>query len=155
MEYKYNLKDNVLIIEKVEIPPYSLEENVIGICSSCELDLVSVSYHLFENNEIIVVKCPECGMMYANIYDIEWNWLEEVPISQFFPSHQKNDSNASEDIRILKNISMKQLSTIFSSAEIDAIFAKASGEKYIRQYLYRARKKYPDFEEVFGIKLQV
>ena len=50
---------------------------------------------------------------------------------------------------------MKQLSTIFSPAEIDAIFAKVRGEKYIRQYLYRARKKYDYFEEVFGIKIQV
>ncbi len=73
MEYKYNLKDNVLIVGKVEIPPYSLEENGIGICNTCESDLVSVSYHSFENNKIIMAKCPECGMICANIYDIEWN----------------------------------------------------------------------------------
>lgn len=155
MEYKYNLKDNVLIIGKAEILPYSLEENGIGVCSSCESDLVSVSYHSFENNTIIVTRCPECGMMYANKYDIEWNWLEEAPISQFFSSHQQNDPKASEDIEVLENIPTKQLSTIFSPAEIGAMFAKARGDKYIRQYLYRARKKYLDFEELFGIKLQV
>ena len=155
MEYKYNLKDNLLIIAKAEIPSYSLEENEIGVCITCESNLVSISYHSFENNKIIVAKCPECGMMSANIYNIEWNWLEETSISQFFYSHQQNDSKTSEDIKALENIPIKQLSTIFSPAEIDAMFAKARGEKYIRQYLYRARKKYDYFEEVFGIKIQV
>lgn len=155
MEYKYDLKDNVLIIGKLEIPPYSLEENIIGVCSTCESNLVSVSYHSSENNKIIVGRCSKCEMMYANLYDVEWSWLEEAPISQFFSSHQQNDPKANEDIELLENIPLKQLSTIFSATEIDVMFAKARGEKYIRQYLYRARKKYPDFEEVFGIKLQV
>jgi len=156
MDYKYDLKNNILHIDGMQVPSYNLEENEIGVCSKCDSDLVSVSYHSFNNTVIVVARCNACDVMYANIYDADWGWVDEVPTSQFFPSTRPQDNSTTiGDIEALESIPMKQLRTIFSPAEVDAMFAIARGKKYVRQYLYRARKKYGNFEEVFGFTLQI
>lgn len=50
---------------------------------------------------------------------------------------------------------MNKLTTIFSPSEIESMMAKSLGKKYVRQYLYRARKKYEKFQDVFGITLDI
>lgn len=55
----------------------------------------------------------------------------------------------------LTNVPMNKLTTIFSPSEIESMMAKSLGKKYVRQYLYRARKKYEKFQDVFGITLDI
>ncbi len=152
MEYSYDLKDKDLYIDENQINAYSLEKNEIGNCSNCDSILMSFSYHTVEDKNIIVTKCASCGAFYANIYDSDWNWVEEVHISllpiQILISNQRID-----DLEGLKSIPIKKLEAVFSKGEIEALFSRAKNETPIRQYLYRARKKYKLFEEIFDTKL--
>lgn len=152
MEYSYDLKDKDLYIDENQINACSLEKNEIGNCSNCDSILMSLSYHTVDNKNIIVTKCASCGAFYANIYDSDWNWVEEVHISllpiQILISNQRID-----DLEGLESIPIKKLETVFSKGEIEALFARAKNETPIRQYLYRARKKYELFDEIFDVKL--
>ena len=165
MNLEYDLKNNVLCIDKCQLPSHGVENNEVGICSSCEANLLSISYHTFNEELVIVSKCGNCGLVYANIYDNNWAWLDEVVISHFSDDicnnnakcaiERRSDDNINEKLKSLNNIPMKQLVTIFSPAEITAIFARAKGDECVRQYLYNARKKYDKFEDVFGIAIDV
>lgn len=55
----------------------------------------------------------------------------------------------------LNQIPTEQLEAVFSKAEIQALFQKANHEKYVRQYYHRAKKKYKDFEKIFGIRINI
>lgn len=149
MDIKYDMKLNVMQVEGTDIYPENLESNFIGVCSNCNSDVKSLSYHPFEEGMIVAGICNLCKTVFAIIYDREWNWQGEMPISDFFNSKMSNE------LKSLDGIDKKKLATIFTPAETDAMYAKARGEKYVRQYLYRARKKYVDFEELFGIHLDI
>lgn len=78
--------------------------------------------------------------------------------------HEKGESNKARisDRSVLEvyytdlsKVPLNKLNTIFSPSEIEAMFSKSLGEKYVRQYLYRARKKYKKFQDVFGITLDI
>lgn len=174
--YSYDLKKNILYSGAQRIPAYELEENDIGTCGSCGSTITSLSYHELYDEFVIAGKCVNCGTLSANIYDNEWNWVREIAISHFSRSipadisentslmipdarEQKNENsqeiNEINDLELLNSIPMKQIETIFSPTEIKAMFARAKGEKCIRQYLYNARKKYHKFEDVFGIKFTI
>ena len=152
MEYSYDLKGNNLCVEENRIPAYSLEENEIGNCTSCDSILMSLSYHAAEESTIVVTKCITCGTFYANIYDSEWNWVDEVKVS-LLPIPIYISSQIIDDWNGLESIPMKKLEAVFSRGEIEALFARARNETPIRQYLYRARKKYKLFEEIFDLEL--
>ena len=152
MEYSYDLKENDLYIGENQIHAYSLEENEIGNCSRCDSILMSLSYHKAGERTIIVTKCSFCGAFYANIYDSEWNWVDEVQVS-LLPIPIPISNQRIDDWKGLESISMKKLEAVFSRGEIEALFARAKDETPIRQYLYRARKKYELFEEIFDLEL--
>ncbi|HHV25523.1 MAG: hypothetical protein PHG79_06765 [Methanosarcina sp.] len=152
MEYSYDLKGNNLCVEENRIPAYSLEENEIGNCTSCDSILMSLSYHAAEESTIVVTKCITCGTFYANIYDSEWNWVDEVKVS-LLPIPIYISSQIIDDWNGLESIPMKKLEAVFSRGEIEALFARAKNETPTRQYLYRARKKYKLFEEIFDLEL--
>jgi hypothetical protein len=59
-----------------------------------------------------------------------------------------------DDLEGLEKISMKKLEAVFSKGETEALFASAKNESPIRQYLYRARRKYALFEEIFEMRLE-
>ena len=166
MNFEYDLKNNVLCSDENQFPAHGIENNEVGICSSCKANLLSISYHTINEDLVIVSKCDNCGLIYANIYDNNWAWLDEVIISHFLDGISKNDvkcnsivygsdDDLNEKLQSLNNIPMKQLKIIFSSAEITAIFARAKGDDCVRQYLYNARKKYDKFEDVFGIAIDI
>lgn len=152
MEYSYDLKGNNLYVKENRIPAYSLEENEIGNCTNCDSILMSLSYHAAEESTIVVTKCITCGTFYANIYDSEWNWVDEVKVS-LLPIPIYISSQIIDDWNGLESIPMKKLEAVFSRGEIEALFARARNETPIRQYLYRARKKYKLFEEIFDLEL--
>ena len=152
MKYSYDLKRNDLCIGENRIPAYSLEENEIGNCTSCDSTLVSLSYHAAEKYTVVITKCISCGTFYANVYDSKWNWVDEVQISLLpFPIHIS--SQIIDDWSGLESIPMKKLEAVFSRGEIEALFARAKNETPTRQYLYRARRKYKLFEKIFDLEL--
>ena len=152
MEYHYDLSNNNIYVGENKISAYSLEKNEIGNCSSCDAIIISLSYHSIGENIVVVTKCAACGAFYANIYDSEWNWVDEAYIS-LLPITIPIFTQIIDDFEGLDKIPMKKLESVFSRGEIEAIFAKSRNENPIRQYLYRARKKYILFEEIYDIKL--
>jgi len=170
MVFKYDPSNNFLQVDNTIVPSYDLTENPIGTCSFCDAQIISQSYHDLGDNVAVVAYCERCGASFINLYDREWNWLSEHPISHFFTYTESNmyKKDASNEARIsdsplseelyytdLSKVSMNKLNTIFSPSEIEAMMAKSLGEKYVRQYLYRARKKYKKFQDVFGITLGI
>lgn len=149
MDFRYDVDKNVMQVDGIDLHPMSLEDNFIGICSNCNSDVNSLSYHSYENGMIVAAKCSLCDTVFAIMYDEQWNWQGEKSISQFF------DLKSSNDLKTLDSIDKKKIAIIFTPTETNAMYAKARGEKYVRQYLYRARKKYNDFEELFGIQLNI
>ncbi|WP_410509897.1 hypothetical protein RSJ42_07145 [Methanosarcina hadiensis] len=154
MEYKYDLNEKALYIEENRLTAYSLEKNEIGNCTSCDSVLMSLSYHTAGENIVVVTKCVSCGAFYANIYDSEWNWVDEAQIS-LLPIPIPISSPVIESLEELEAVPIKKLEVIFSKGEIEALFARAKNRTPVRQYLYRARKKYELFEEIFGLKLDL
>ena len=154
MEYSYDLNGNNLYIEESQIPAYSLEENEIGNCSNCDSLLISLSYHSVGEKIVVVTKCVSCGAFYVNIYDSKWNWIDEAPVS-LLPIPIPISNQIIDDCKGLEAIPIKKLEAVFSRGEIEALFARAKDETPIRQYLYRARKKYELFEEIFDLRLEL
>jgi hypothetical protein len=152
MEYSYDLKENDLYIGENRIHAYSLEENEIGNCTNCDSMLMSLSYHAAEEGTVVVTKCISCGAFYANIYDYGWNWVDEVKV-YLLPIPIPISNQIIDDWKGLEAIPLKKLEAVFSRGEIEALFSRAKDETPIRQYLYRARKKYKLFEEIFDIEL--
>lgn len=163
MDCKYDTNESVLYVNRYIIPAYKFEKNEIGSCSSCNSELSSISYHIYKNCYLVVTECISCKTLYLNIFNNSWDWQNEIPINLVndIPADKTDDLNSqnnietNEELEMLNNIPIKQLEAIFSPTEIEAMFAKARGNEYVRQYLYRARKKYQDFEDVFGIKLSI
>jgi hypothetical protein len=154
MEHNYDLKTNHLYIEESRLPAYSLEKNEIGNCSNCDAILISLSYHSAGETIVVVTKCASCGAFYVNEYDSEWNWIDEAPVS-LLPIPIPISNQIINDSKGLERLSMKKLEAVFSRGEIEALFARAKNETPIRQYLYRARKKYELFEEIFDLRLEL
>jgi hypothetical protein len=136
------------------MPAYSLEENEIGNCSNCDSMLISLSYHSVGETIVVVTKCVSCGAFYVNIYDSNWNWVDEAPVS-LLPIPISISNQIIDDWKGLETIPLKKLEAVFSRGEIEALFARAKEEIPIRQYLYRARKKYELFEEIFDMRLEL
>ena len=154
MEHNYDLKTNSLYIEESRIPAYSLEKNEIGNCSNCDAIIMSLSYHSVGDTIVVVTKCASCGAFYVNIYDSGWNWIDEAPVS-LLPIPIPISNQIIADYKGLERISMKKLEAVFSRGEIEALFTRAKNETPTRQYLYRARKKYDLFEEIFDLRLEL
>lgn len=166
MVYEYDMSNNTLYLDSVELPLHSQEENVIGTCNNCRSVVQSVSYHSRNGENIVTAKCTNCSTFHAIIYDDQWTWLGEERVSTnpksniddayiglqgpVIENHIDND-----ELQYLSSISLKKLNAVFSPAEIEAMFLKASGQKYVRQYLYRARKKYSHFHELFDVVINI
>ena len=154
LDYRYDLQDNVLYMGETPMPAYSLEENEIGTCTHCDSAMVSISYHDSGEEIVVATRCTACGAFSANIYDPEWNWMDEAPIS-LLPVPIRISNPVVRDLEGLESIPIKKLEAVFSRGEIEALFARAGEKSPIRQYLYRARKKYEQFEEIFELKLEL
>jgi hypothetical protein len=164
MVYEYDIINNALYLDSVELPLHSQEENVIGTCSNCNSDVQSISYHVRNDNMVVAARCTNCDTVHVIMYDDLWNWLGDEIVSTRFISENNTtpstvtkaiESHDSDDLLYLRSIPSNKLSAVFSPAEIEAMFFKASDQKYVRQYLYRARKKYNNFNELFDTILNI
>lgn len=149
MDIRYDIEKNVMQVDSVNLEPQSIDMNFIGVCSHCDSNVVSISYHSYENGMMVAGKCNSCNKLFAIIYDKDWTWKDEELIFQFF------DVENSNNLKFLDEIDNKKLKAVFTPAEINAMYAKVRGEKYVRQYLYRARKKYADFKDLFGLQINI
>ncbi|MDV0447110.1 hypothetical protein MsAg5_09840 [Methanosarcinaceae archaeon Ag5] len=237
MTYQYSRKNHQLFWNGKKLQLIDSEMNEIGACVKCKSPLESVSSYKFEFDSessavsdapayAVVSKCVSCFSFYADIYDLNWSWIDETEpvliedagpadetaagnisgtsVTQIPPEYEsttktvnpmtatESEYSEKEDVTInnnpvtgspssksgpkktrsrkykipvysdivssaddLNQIPMIQLKSVFSEAEVEAMFAKANGEKPIRQYFHRAKKKYPVFEEIFGIKIDI
>lgn len=154
VEYRYDLNEKTLYIEENRIPAYSLEKNEIGNCTACDSMLMSLSYHSAGENIAVITKCISCGAFYANLYDSDWNWVDEVQIT-LLPIPILISNPVIYSWKELEAVPIKKLEAVFSKGEIEALFDRAKDKTPVRQYLYRARKKYDLFEEIFDLRLEL
>ncbi|WP_338102913.1 hypothetical protein [Methanolapillus millepedarum] len=195
------------------------EMNEIGACVQCKNPLESVSSYQIESQipksgpaYVILSKCVSCFSFYADIYDLNWSWIEEsdpmllektileessesmnlelnkvmpeIEISKNKETNEDQDLSSKNNLPLppqkrtgqktknrkynipvysdivesaddLKKIPLIQLKSVFSESEIEAMMEKAKGEKPVRQYFHRAKKKYKIFEDIFGIKINI
>lgn len=131
-----------LIFEGRRLEPVSLERNIVGFCSKCDMDLESLAYHTTESNWLVCAHCKNEHLILMR-YDRQWNWQGDYDLEIC-----KEKVNVS-------SIAKEKLEAVFTQAEIRDMLACQQGLPYTRQNLYRARAKYEKFETLFGIKIDV
>ncbi|MCK9441318.1 MAG: hypothetical protein M0Q13_07845 [Methanothrix sp.] len=131
-----------LIFEGRRLEPVSLEHNIVGFCSKCDMDLESLAYHTTESNWLVCAHCKNEHLILMR-YDRQWNWQGDYDLEIC-----KEKVNVS-------SIAKEKLEAVFTQAEIRDMLACQQGLPYTRQNLYRARAKYEKFETLFGIKIDV
>ncbi|MFZ2470320.1 MAG: hypothetical protein WAW52_00105 [Methanothrix sp.] len=131
-----------LIFEGRRLEPVSLERNIVGFCSKCDMDLESLAYHSTESNWLVSARCKNEHLILMR-YDRQWNWQGDY------------DLEICTEKVIVSSIAKEKLDAVFTQAEIRDMLACQQGLPYTRQNLYRARAKYEKFETLFGIKIDV
>jgi hypothetical protein len=131
-----------LIFEGRRLEPVSLERNMVGFCSKCDLDLESLAYHSTESKWLVSAHCKNEHLVLMS-YDRLWNWQGDY------------DLQICKEKVSVSTISKEKLDAVFTQAEIRDMLACRQGLPYTRQNLYRARAKYEKFEKLFGIKIDV
>jgi hypothetical protein len=135
-------KSHNLIFEGRRLEPFSLESNMVGFCSKCEMDLESLAYHCTESNWLVSACCKNEHLILMR-YDRQWNWQGDSDLEIF-----------TEKVSV-SSIAKEKLDAVFTQAEVRDMLACQQGLPYIRQNLYRARAKYEKFETLFGIKIDI
>jgi hypothetical protein len=175
MVYQYDFDKKNLFLKDVLLPMMAYNTDEIGLCR-CSGPLKLLSAHTDApssekdaGRKFLVSACTKCSSVYVNIYNSSWSWLADAE-PKFIESKMEPASSLSEKERVFKipiyseiadsaesfkKIPMEQLKTVFSTTEIQAIFQKANGEKNVRQYYHRAKKKYQKFEEIYGIRIDI
>jgi len=131
-----------LIFEGRTLEPISLECNMVGFCSKCDLDLESLAYHSTESKWLVSSHCNN-GHLILMCYDRQWNWQGDYDLEI-----------CAEKVSVA-SIAKEKLEAVFTQAEIRDMMACQQGLPYTRQNLYRARAKYEKFEKLFSIKIDV
>ncbi|MGB5101535.1 MAG: hypothetical protein WBN94_13180 [Methanothrix sp.] len=131
-----------LIFEGRRLEPVSLERNIVGFCSKCDMDLESLAYHSTESNWLVSARCKNEHLILMR-YDRHWNWQGDY------------DLEICTEKVIVSSIAKEKLEAVFTQAEIRDMLACQQGLPYTRQNLYRARAKYEKFETLFSIKIDV
>jgi NMD protein affecting ribosome stability and mRNA decay len=131
-----------LIFEGRRLEPVSLECNMVGFCSKCDLDLESLAYHCTQSNWLVCARCKNEHIILMR-YDRQWNWQGDSALEII-----------TEKVSV-SSIAKEKLDAVFTQAEVRDMLACQQGLPYTRQNLYRARAKYEKFEKLFGIKIDV
>lgn len=131
-----------LFIDGGRLEPVSLERNVVGFCSKCEDDLVSVAYHRSDKGWMVSAQCKNRHLMLL-LYSSDWNWLGDLEL-ECVPEYKS-----------ITSLPEEQLEAVFTPAEVRTLEACEKGQPYTRQNLYRARAKYEKFERLFGTKINL
>ena len=135
-------KSRTLIFEGKRLEPVSLENNMVGFCSKCEMDLESLAYHGTQSCWLVSARCQKEHLILMR-YDRQWNWQGD------------GDLEISKEKVNVSSIPKEKLEAVFTQAEIRDMLACERNTPYTRQNLYRARAKYEKFEKLFGIKIDL
>jgi hypothetical protein len=135
-------KSHILIFQGQRLHPVSSERNVVGFCSRCDAELLSLDYYSTDDDWIVSACCSN-GHVILMHYDRQWNWRCD------------HDAQIVMDKADVSTIDKEMLEAVFTQAEIRDMLACQQKLPYTRQNLYRARAKYQKFESLFGIKLDV
>ncbi len=133
---------NALLLDGIRLEPSSLEKNMVGFCSQCQLELESIAYFRSEGGWQVCARCKGDHMVLMQ-FDPEWKWLGDKDLAIL---HEKKSISA---------LPREKLEAVFTAAEIRDMAAFERGEPYVRQNLYRARAKYDKFEKLFGVKIEL
>jgi hypothetical protein len=156
---EYNPVNKILWIDDDSYYPEKCDIGGIGNCDQCGNELETLSFHKLTSFNAIVAKCTTCDRLLLSLYDFNWGWHNERELtpSKRLPSTKNVVANLSNlsGLLLLEAIPENALKTIFSPREMEAMFARAEGKKYVRQYLYNARKKYSRFADIFDITLDI
>lgn len=125
-----------------KLAPVSLEKKVVGFCSKCEDDLVSIAYHRSDKGWLVSAQCHNKHLVLL-LYSNDWNWLGDRELESV------------PEFKSISSLPREQLEAIFTTAELRTLEACEKGEPYTRQNLYRARAKYEKFEKLFGVKINL
>jgi hypothetical protein len=125
------------------LDPISLEKNVVGFCSKCEDELVSMAYYQSDGDWLVSACCKNNKHLSILHYDKEWNWLGDLELE------------IAPEFRSISTLPSEQLEAVFTAAEIRTLEACEQNKPYTRQNLYRARAKYERFEKLFGVKINL
>ena len=98
-----------LIFEGKRLEPVSLECNMVGFCSKCDLDLESLAYHSTESNWLVCAHCKNEHLILMR-YDRQWNWQGDYDLETF-----------TEKVSV-SSIAKEKLETVFTQAEIRDMF---------------------------------
>jgi hypothetical protein len=135
-------KSRTLIFEGKRLDPISIDGNVVGFCSKCDMDLESLAYHSTPSGWLVSARCEKQHLVLMR-YDRQWNWLGDLDLGI-----------CTERVSV-SSISKEKLEAVFTQAEIRDMLACEQSAPYTRQNLYRARAKYERFEKLFGIKINI
>ena len=131
-----------LFTDGKRLQPVSLEKNVVGFCSKCEDDLVSVAYHRSDKGWMVSAQCQNQHLVLL-LYNKDWNWLGDSELESV------------PEFKSISSLPREQLEAVFTPAEVRTLEACETGQPYTRQNLYRARAKYEKFEKLFGVKINL
>ena len=131
-----------LFIDGKRLQPVSLEKNVVGFCSKCDDDLLSIAYHRSDEGWLVSAQCRNQHLVLLK-YGTDWNWLGDLELE------------SAPEFKSISSMSKEQLEAVFTPAELRTLEACEKGLPYTRQNLYRARAKYEKFEKLFGLKIKL
>lgn len=131
-----------LFFDGKRLQPVSLEKNVVGFCSKCDDDLVSIAYHRSDKGWLVSAQCHNQHLVLL-LYSSDWNWLGDQELE------------SSPEFKSISSLPREQLEAVFTPAEVRTLEACEQNKPYTRQNLYRARAKYEKFEKLFGVKIKL
>lgn len=131
-----------LLFDGRRFEPVSLEKNVVGFCSKCDDNLVSMAYHRSDKGWMVSAQCNNQHLVLL-LYSSDWDWLEDQELQ------------SDPEFKSISSLPKEQLEAIFTPAELRTMEACEKGQPYTRQNLYRARAKYEKFEKLFGVKIKL
>lgn len=113
-------KNAVLLFEDAEISPVSTEQNPVGICSSCDGDLISLAYYRHADRWMVAARCSGCSQAILMVYSDDWSWIEDRPLS-IEEQNQRSTLKVSE-------VPLERLEVVFTPAEIRDMLAFQEGD---------------------------
>ncbi|MGA9099524.1 MAG: hypothetical protein WB392_11410 [Methanotrichaceae archaeon] len=135
-----------LLTNGIRLEPISLDKNMVGFCTRCELELESLAYHKSDDCWLVSAACKNEHLVLMR-YDNEWKWLDDQSLEMSARMAIKPEG--------ISTLPKEKLEAVFTPAEIRDMMAYEQGKPYTRQNLYRARAKYDKFEKLFGLKIKL
>lgn len=144
-------RETDLVLDDTKVSPVSREQNIVGICTYCDGDLLSLGYYKHASRWMVAARCSACSRALLMVYGEDWSWIEDMPL---VVDEAKGHKPARTSLRV-SEVPQERLEVVFTPAEIRDMIAFQEGGPYVRQNLYRARAKLERFERLFGVRIEL